>query len=408
VFLRIPTLVAGADREAAWNRVQSVLEGYAADAHNETVVGEGWRMLYTFATHYLRLLEIRSHEANVARLAALAWWMADRVTHVLVETAIRECGQEKAGKYLRRFVQEGFMPSLMRSAAGFRLARPLRPPSTVGYFTTGVTALWKCSLLEVQPGESLVVPPEVVESMHWCFVWGFAMGLPSLSRREQDPLWAIESPWLENATKWQTHFAVPEQETDAAAPAQESEKENIPETLPEMLRAILQFDEEAQGYVLDRVRFSTGIGTLTPDSVPWLIDDGAWFDNVFTSLSIQEFDSLMDCLLDLLRIGNEEWRVRLPHILRRQALRRDLANDRRYHAATMTLHACVVAGRVGAIVGLMDALDSVELRDKVSSWWGRLNEIRQVSPASVQGRLRDILAHLPGAEPAAERAQAAS
>jgi hypothetical protein len=330
--------------------------------------------------------------------------MADRVTQVMVGTVLRDFGPEEAGPFLRQFIQTGLFPSLRRSGLSFRLARPVREPSLFAFATTDLASVWKSSILEVRPGETLAIPRDAADAMGICILQGFAIGFNSVPSLQQDRFWAIASSWGEHAGKWCKHFPEDAEETEAEASSQEIDKPDVPQTLPDLWRSILSVDQEAQGSVLQRVRFAIGMAILKPDDVAWLIEDGSWYDSVFQSLPLERFDLLMACILELLRVGNEEWKVKLPHMLRGQAQRADLPSERRHSAATMTLHACVIAGRVGALVSLTNSIDSADLRDKISRWWTQINEIRQISPCPVQGRLRDILAHLPPTVPTVDNA----
>jgi hypothetical protein len=183
-------------------------------------------------------------------------------------------------------------------------------------------------------------------------------------------------------------------DSQTLADAQPEAADPVP-PLPESLRNIAAASSNHQQFVLNRVRLAIEIGSLKPQDVSWLAEESGWFDDVFRLLPLDLLRMLGDSLLGLIRVADEEWKVKVPHLLRVQAERRDLDVERRFQAATMVLYASAIVGRVGALVAMVDALAGDELREKMEAWHTRLNEIRESAPASIQGRLRDILAHLP-------------
>lgn len=105
VVLRRPSIVPEHKHAAIWMEVQHILAGYADEKSRETVAAQGWRMVHLLAGHFMLVQEIHSHESDEGTLAELAWWMAERVTQVLLETGLREHGPEKAGTWVRRLVE---------------------------------------------------------------------------------------------------------------------------------------------------------------------------------------------------------------------------------------------------------------------------------------------------------------
>jgi hypothetical protein len=396
VLLRFSEVVPELQLSAAWQEVRDVLKGYDKDRQSAPLQTEAWRMVHLLAAHYLQLLEIGSFEPDAAKLAAQAWWMAERVTQMAVETAASEAEPDQASELIRHVVQAGLVPELAKSSLSVLLGRPIREPSLAAFATERLNSMWSVGLLEVEPG-GLAVPDEVAESLVHNLLLCLALDFPPPDGSEKERVWAVAANRAPCVAKW-NRIVIPEcaDNEDAHAPTEKQAETAVPDhtTLPEAFRNVASASNDVQMFVLNRVRVAIAIGSLKPEDVSWLTEDIGWFDDVFRLLPFELFRSLGDSLLGLLRVAEDEWKVKMPHLLRVQAERRELEIERRFQAATMVLYASAVIGRVGALVAMIEALEGDELRDKMDAWHTRLNQIRENAPVPIQGKLRDILAHL--------------
>ena len=197
-----------------------------------------------------------------------------------------------------------------------------------------------------------------------------AIDFPPPDGSEKERVWAVAAGRAPCVAKW-NRLVISDRkddESERAVDDQEAESsEPQPATLSAAFRNVAAASNEVQMFVLNRVRVAIEIGTLKTEDVNWLAEDSGWFDDVFRLLPLDLFKALGDSLLGLLRVSDDEWKVKVPHLLRVQAERRELEAERRFQAATMVLYASAVAGRVGALVAMIDALSGEELRDKIDT-----------------------------------------
>lgn len=394
ICLSIPSLVPDEARARMWTAVTEVLGGFEQAPANPTLCGQTWLLLHSLAKHYLQLLEVESHEEDATSLAALAWWAAERVTHVLAATALTEFGSDRSVEVIRGIVVRGLAPLARRSAMGCALGRPRRSPSAFAHGTLHLNSLWRPSLLEAGPGAGLRVPYDHVESVCALLTLALATGFPTRLDRVPSSGIAVETGLATLAARWSTALPAGEPEEvesvdqQAEAPAGQSE-------VSEHLRNICEWDEDARLLPLLRVRNAVGLGGTDALELRWILDDRQWWDTVFDRLTRDQLDALIASLLDLMRSGNEEWQLSIPHLFRIQALRDQIGSDKQSAAAGAVVQAAIISGQRGALASLVRDATAPDLLSHLTDWKQRLAGILPVVPPSVQAMCRTVLAVLP-------------
>ena len=154
-FLECPAFVPEGREEDLWAEVGQVLPGFRNDADPESPTTHAWRLYSDLARHCLGHLDLHTADQPADRLAALAWWAAERVAQAAGASIHAEEDGGGAKEQLHLLWERCVGPEadLTESMAGF--APSGASPSSFSFATRNVCGLWgaRCS------GQAYEAPP---------------------------------------------------------------------------------------------------------------------------------------------------------------------------------------------------------------------------------------------------------
>ena len=116
-----------------------------------------WELRRDLARHYLGQLELHTSDQQADRLAALAWWAAERTAGELTEM-LQAAGVETA-QALQNALDRTVSPEAELTEVEWDVLRPSGFPSPFAYGTVEARGLWAAALL-AGPGPGLQLTPD--------------------------------------------------------------------------------------------------------------------------------------------------------------------------------------------------------------------------------------------------------
>ena len=108
-------------------------------------------------------------------------------------------------------------------------------------------------------------------------------------------------------------------------------------------------------------RTAVGLGEIEPAAMHWILEERRWWDRVFGDLPATQLEGFYPVLLELMRRGNDEWSLSLPHLFRLQALREEIGPEKRAIATDAVIQSVMACGHRGALTLLVREATALDL-----------------------------------------------
>jgi hypothetical protein len=383
-----------------WEECVAILRFGRNDLQPEDPTGIAWLLRFQLARHYLGQLVLHTADQNPDRLAALAWWVAERVATAATESIVEEEeADERVTERLQALLKRSIFPQAAASDSMWDLLRPAATGSPFAFGTMEIRALWGTSLLSAAArygeGEGPSVPTAYQEDLAVALVGSCLVGFPPPGSCGPPSVLAFNTPIESSAGFWLTR--VEETESHAFLVEIVNIRRGIVDAaaLVESLRHVTEASAPEQLLLCHTFRAACVLGRIDPVTVWNMLSNRARTRSCFSVLDQSLLHVLCLGLLELQRREAGRWHWALPPLFGSLAGELDIEQERRRVLALLTVHSCIVGGTVSAVQRLLSSARAHEFVGHLEQWKDQLKKLQAVGPPVVGASLRDILAVLP-------------
>ncbi|MFI5364656.1 MAG: hypothetical protein ACHQ4J_03450 [Candidatus Binatia bacterium] len=383
-----PNLIVPEHRAELWRAILEILHDSTSDKDGAES-SEAWLVRCELARHYCHHLECRLPGAESERIAALAWWLAERVASLLAKSP----GQ------IRAFRAETMDHESSLSSQIWHLAHPRVMPSSLRYATLYFKSIWSVSLASLLARALPALDPRslnveerarVDAALKRCL---FGMFPPSLKSEGEDT-YAFERGVHETARVWAELVPAADPVSSVSSVAAATSQLGQLDRLEAELQRLDKSHQAEQMLVAHALAVRSHLNKAPADLLFELLADDRWRNQVFRDGDEGAVQLLFDGVRELTLQKNDKWAWDLPH---RFALTCEASWDlpeRRALLFAMVVLLSLGTDTVSALQRLLTPARRGDLSSDIKYWCERMQEVRTLAPPWIAARLRAVLASL--------------
>ena len=396
VFFECPDLVPEGEGETLWGRVSRLCAMPPAGEEDTETAPDfeevGWDLRHELARHYLGQLEIHTVEQPGDRLAALAWWAAERVASEMTG-ALQTVGVEVAPA-LRTVLDRTVSNEAALSEVEWDDLRPAGPPSPFAFGTMEARGLWVAALLAPRPVPELPLPSDYEPWVAINLLGACMGGFPPPGAAFGSGLLAFGRPFDEAAAQWAARIGTEEQRRFLEGVLQVRGELAQEGGLLSALRGVPDAEPVRQAVVCHAFRTLAALGAVNEAAVWELLSDSDWVRTFVTRAEPGPLQALSWGLLEVQRRAGDRWHWALPHLFGSLAEELDLPPERRRQLALSAVHSAAIGGGVSPVRRLLTGSRREEFGPMLDEWREQLIVIRSMGPPLAAAYLRGLAAAL--------------
>ena len=396
VFIECPDLIPDGQSAVLWERVCSIHTPTQGVEDGETpappdLTEVGWELRRELARHYLGQLELHTSEQPGDRLAALAWWAAERVAGELTES-LQSAGIDTAAG-LQNAIERAVSREAELTDIAWDALRPAGSPSTFAFGTMEACGLWTAALLAA-PGPGIQLTPD---HEHWVAINLLAMclgGFPPPGVSPGSAGLAFNGVFDEAAAEWARRIGTDENHRFLLEVLDLRRELATRESLLRHLRTTPEAEPHRQAVVCNAFLSLAALGGVSEGEVWNLLTDNEWVRGAVTRLEPGPLQGFVYGLIEVQRRAGGRWHWALPHLLGSLAEELDLPPERRRLLALATVRSATIGGGVNPIRRLLFGSRQEQLGTLLAEWRDQFVVVRTLSSPLVTGYLRGITSAL--------------
>ncbi len=359
--------------------------------------GRFWACMNRLANHFIAWIPLYGPELGDDNSASLAWWMAERLTEVIIE----DVDTKTNPKAHVEFVLERNIEPLVHT--GFAINQLIRGGATSSVFHSNTNLIqhggpFFASLiaslkLQFIPIYALLSKKAASEVDSWMFVNTMhqPVGLP----QQGSLLFGTYVSDIQTATEqWEIAIDA-DQETQAAFAQLRSDCRKLTDTdsLEELLSNFGSLSVEDQSMWLDRMKTAVWRQAIPLDPVLSLLRNSVRGEAFVRSMKLDQLSMAIELMLSIQQFGGETWKHELPHRLVDWL---DYVESLEEKALVFNGIVCsAIAGESPAAIDrVRERDDFVQLTDAFGFQEDRIESARTVVPRWTWSKLRIYLDRL--------------
>lgn len=396
VFLECPDLVPGGQSPAFWERARSLNAQGGVDGDGQSEAAPdlrkiGWELRRDLARHYLGQLELHAPPQQTDRLAALAWWAAERVAAELAATPLAD-GVDTAPA-LQNVLDRMVRPEAELTEVEWNVLRPAGAVSIFSFGTMEARNLWAASLFSgVGPGLELTPEDEpwVTINLLSASMGGFPPpGVPPGSDRL-----AFANTFDDAAGEWARRIATEENRTFLLEVLDLRKEIAEPDGLLRLVREAPGSKPHRQPVVCNAFRSLAALGAVAEADAWGLLADSKWLRHAAACLEPAPLQRLVGGFLEVQRREGGRWHWTLPHLLASLADELDVPPERRRLLAFASVRSAAIGGGMCSVRSLLSGSHREELGPLIDEWREQFVVVRTSAPPLAAAYLRGVTAGL--------------
>ncbi len=337
-------------RQMLWQKCANVIAaGANEEDHDETVI-KRWKIRCVLAKHYCQHLECLMPARTGDALAAVAWWMAERMA----------CLWEGSDDLLSRFMRQTVVGVERDTRLLRQLMHPHAEPSLLRYSTLYHESVWAVSLLAALHTAIPSIEPDAMNEQN---VSAIKRGInhylvhayPHVRKDDGDRFYAFDESILSTAETWHDHIAENDEKRVLGAMLRfidERNEEGFQDRLLDLLAdENEQLDQISALHMLRSLAYCNCVDT--EELWKKLSDDPDWREKVLAGIANEFIEILVDALIEIGLRSEDKWSYYLPHFLALSCDKHIEDEGRRNILFLSTLWASLCTDTVSAIERLL-------------------------------------------------------
>ena len=305
ILLENPSLVPAGKLDELWAGIRTVFAQGSDESDARGLDTISWQLRTDLARHYYGESELHAVDADRDRLAALAWWTAERFARMATDIVLPE-GMDHVGmaRCLRNLLEQTVSPEADMTACLWGLARPPGALTSFAFGTMEIRSIWGVSLLSsvvpVSRPEAGIPPGHVADTVRVILGACFA-GFPWPISRAGGSILAVDVPPEKMASYWSTGLRNDEELKILESASEVAEKLRDGNELRLALERLPRSNDVEKPIICNTFRAACTLGQIDSTWVWELLSDEEWLKTSLLALEPSHLHSLCWGLIELQR-----------------------------------------------------------------------------------------------------------
>ena len=383
-----PSLIKKGSETRLWDALSEIVNT-AGPANAELRWAQAWQIRCELAQHYACYLALHLPGANGERIARSAWWFAEKVAGLFVQSS----------DVLQNVRRGSVIPHLQVTGMLTNCAHPQIEPSRLYCATVSMNSVWSlCILSDLVKGLEALSAANANETQRGQirqYLTAFLLSsLPLRPRENGECVYAFDRTVLDTASAW------------CAAEIDTKESEAL-KSLLEFCRTMQEPDVfngvaklAGTGDAIHEAAFSAYLKAMaytgaTPLDTVWqCLEDKEWGKSLLTKGNAFIVVNTVDALVEIERQKNDKWTWTLPHFIADGCEAAPDGSERQSLLFGLVVITSMSTDTVSAIQRLLTGEHRGALAKDVDHWRKRIEDVRNVAPSWIAARFRAITASL--------------